>query len=37
MQVLTQGIANWAEKWSFVSFGEDGVEEANHMHCKKGN
>ena len=33
-QVPTQGIANWVEKWSFVSLGKDCVEEANHMHYK---
>ena len=31
----TQAIANWVEKWSCVSLGEDGVEEANHMHYKR--
>ena len=30
----TQGIASWLEKWSFVSWGEDRVEDANHMHYK---
>ena len=29
------GIANWVEKWSFASLGEDWVEEANHMHYKR--
>ena len=33
----TQGIANWVVNWSFGSLGEDGVEEANHMHYKNGN
>ena len=34
-QAPTQGIANWVEKWSFVSLGEDGIVEANHMHYKR--
>ena len=34
-KVPTQGIASWVEKWSFVIFGEDWVEEANHMHYKR--
>ena len=34
-QVPTQGIASWVVKWSFVSLGEDCVEEANHMHYKR--
>ena len=28
----TQGIANWVERWSCVSIGEDGVEEADYIH-----
>ena len=31
----TQGIASWVVKWSFVSLGEDSVEEANHMQYKR--
>ena len=27
-QVPTQGIVYWVDRWSFVSLGEDGVEEA---------
>ena len=34
-QVPTQGIASWVVKWSFVSLGEDWLEEAKHMHYKK--
>ena len=34
-QVSTQGIATRAEKWSFVSLGEDSIEEANHMRYKR--
>ena len=37
LQVHTQGIAEWVERWSFVSMGEDKwVEEAYYMHLKKG-
>ena len=35
LQVPTQGIANWVERWprwSFVSMGEYGVQEADYMH-----
>ena len=28
-------IANWVERWSFDSIGEDGVEEAEYMHYKR--
>ena len=35
LQVPTQGIAQWVERWSFVSKGEDIVEEAYYMHFKK--
>ena len=35
LQVPTQGIAQWVERWSFVSMGEYGVEEAYYMHFKK--
>ena len=34
-QVPTQCIAKWVKRWSFVSTGEDGVEEADYMHCKR--
>ena len=34
-QLPTQGIASLEEKWSFVSLGEDLVEEANHMHYER--
>ena len=27
LQVPTQGIAKWEERWSFLSMGEGGVEE----------
>ena len=34
-QVSTQSIAHWVEKWSFITLGEDCIEEANHMHYKR--
>ena len=34
-QVPTQVIANWVEKWSFDSMGEDGAEDAYYMHYKR--
>ena len=33
--MTTQGIAKWVERWSFVSMGEDGVEEADYMYFKR--
>ena len=34
-QVPTQVKANCVERWSFVSMGEEGVEEADYMHYKR--
>ena len=31
----TQGIAQWVERWSLVSMGEDGVDETDYMHFKR--
>ena len=31
LQVHTQGIAEWVERWSFVTMGED----MGYMHFKK--
>ena len=28
-------VANWVERWSFDSIGEDGVEVAEYMHYKR--
>ena len=35
LQVTTQGIPKCVERWSFVSMGEDGVEEAVYMYLKR--
>ena len=35
LQVPTQVIPNWVERWSFVIMGEHIVEEANHMHYQR--
>ena len=35
LQVPTQGIANWVDRWLFVIMGEHIVEEANHMHYQR--
>ena len=32
LQVPTQGIAQWVERWSFVSMGED-MEKWRHITC----
>ena len=32
LQVPTQGIAQWVERWSFVSMGED-MELRRHITC----
>ena len=32
LQVPTQGIAQWVERWSFVSMGED-MEYRRHITC----
>ena len=34
-QLPTQVIASCVERWSFVSMGEDGVEEVDYMHYKR--
>ena len=35
LHVSTQGIAKWVERWSFVSLGEDGVDDADNMQFKR--
>ena len=35
LQVPTQVISNWVERWSFVIMGEHIIEKANHMQYQR--